>query len=405
MYISSIRVENIRSFASACVAFQFPGRENGSTYYPNVNVLLGDNGSGKTAILQAIALACLGPTLDSSGLVPYYLIRQGAEKASVTANVIFHPEDFSQDNTTENIEIGSQIIRDGENELMKWLVGKSTTISQKMNSTETATSPAFLVFAYGATRRVETGDLVLSSMRKSRRLRYQRVAGLFEDYITLTPLSFWLPKVKSRRFAHICNIIDQLLPEGTRISRKREGETTFFEQGQHLLPFGALSDGYRSLLGWIGDMLYYLQEVCPPGKLLTDLCGVVMVDEVDLHLHPEWQLKIIEQVSTTFPNLQFIFTTHSPIIAGTLDDQSLFILEQEKINQASTIRQTGVSVYGLETDQVLSSVYFNLQSTQPQGFRKELRELSNRAAQGDKDAALLFMQKLNQGGHSKQKVG
>jgi len=58
------------------------------------------------------------------------------------------------------------------------------------------------------------------------------------------------------------------------------------------LPFGALSDGYRAYIGLIGDMLFHLCEVCPPKERLTDLTGVVLIDECDFHLHPFLQRQL-----------------------------------------------------------------------------------------------------------------
>ena len=78
------------------------------------------------------------------------------------------------------------------------------------------------------------------------------------------------------------------------------------------IEFPNLSDGYRAFIGWVADMLFHVYYGCPPGKKLADLCGIVMVDEIDLHLHPRWQMKVISTVARAFPRMQFIFTSHSP---------------------------------------------------------------------------------------------
>ena len=67
MYIRSLRISNLRSFRSAELTFQYPGRDDGSRTVPNVNLLLGNNGAGKSSILRAIALAAIGRVMSSSG--------------------------------------------------------------------------------------------------------------------------------------------------------------------------------------------------------------------------------------------------------------------------------------------------------------------------------------------------
>ena len=84
------------------------------------------------------------------------------------------------------------------------------------------------------------------------------------------------------------------------------------------LPFGTLSDGYRAYLGLVADLIYHLQMNCPHGGNLTDMTGIVLVDDIDLHLHPKWQRTVVPHLAGTFPRLQFILTTHSPLVTGTL---------------------------------------------------------------------------------------
>ena len=90
------------------------------------------------------------------------------------------------------------------------------------------------------------------------------------------------------------------------------------------LPFQALSDGYRAFITWVWDLLFQLSRLDSiDGSRLTliEIPGVVLVDEIDLLLHPEWQRVVVEQLSKTFPLLQFLFSSHSPLVAGTLELQ------------------------------------------------------------------------------------
>ena len=253
---------------------------------------------------------------------------------------------------------------------------------------------------YGATRRVEFSEnFDLTQLKRRRRLRYQRVAGLFEDQITLTPVSAWLPQLQGkdvRQYEEVLDLFGKLLPEDTRLTQATDNGEVIFSQRGVDVPFSALSDGYRAYLGWIGDLLYHLVTVCPKDKNLIDLCGVVLLDEVDLHLHPSWQRTVIGQVSQALPNLQFILTSHSPIITGTLEAANIFVMETDDAG-ASQVRQLEENVFGRSAEEVLLSSYFDLHTTRAPDFEDELHEIAKRAWKGDKQAAVEYLKRLTQG--------
>ncbi|MCC6724335.1 MAG: AAA family ATPase, partial [Saprospiraceae bacterium] len=93
-------------------------------------------------------------------------------------------------------------------------------------------------------------------------------------------------------------------------------------------PFILLSEGYRNTLGLIADIAYRMAELNP--HVTTDTPGVVLIDEIDLHLHPKWQRNIVGDLKRIFPNCQFIVTTHSPFIIQSLDvDDGIIRLDNE----------------------------------------------------------------------------
>jgi hypothetical protein len=110
-------------------------------------------------------------------------------------------------------------------------------------------------------------------------------------------------------------------------------------------------------------------------------------------LHPEWQRSVISRISEALPNVQFIFTTHSPIVAGSLQRENIFVMETTG-NGASVVKQYDERIYGLNAEQVLLSSYFNLATTRAEPFVDELKELSRQAGKGDLKAALAFMEKM-----------
>jgi len=82
LYVQEIDIHHLRVFESASLKLQYPGRSDvGPLHLPNINLLLGNNGAGKTTVLKALALATLAPVIDKSGFLPYHLIRNGQTKA------------------------------------------------------------------------------------------------------------------------------------------------------------------------------------------------------------------------------------------------------------------------------------------------------------------------------------
>ncbi|HSG38530.1 MAG TPA: AAA family ATPase [Thermoanaerobaculia bacterium] len=412
MYVRSLRIQNLRCFEEAEVQLHYPGKKlKGGPDLPNVNLLLGNNGVGKTTVLKATALGVLERILASSGLKPDHLVRRRKAETKSTLrgravlSLLLHPEDLAGVEAPSVVRSSVRVTKFKDYE---WFpsaherAGDEAPPGERIwNELFNDDSPAFFLVGYGSTR-FATGASEfepLPSQRKRRSLRYQRVAGLFEDFVGLTPLSLWLPRTASEdpgRFLEVVDLLNDLLPDEARFSGEIEKDEYLFEHCGIPVPLGALSDGYRAYVGWISDLLYNTSLGAPKGTRLRDARGVVLVDEIDLHLHPEWQREVVPTVARTFPNLQFVLTTHSPIVAGTLSAQNIFVLEMDG-SGASTIRQFEEPIHGLNADQILVSSYFGLDTTRAPGAENELRQLSRKAMSGDSAAAVSFLKKLASG--------
>lgn len=416
MYIESLEVEDFRCFEKARVLFEYKGRhaESKAPRLPNVNLILGDNGTGKSAILTAIALGVLGVIIQGSGFRPYLLVRRTAQdngdpshqqqKARVRVAIGLHPQDAPETPTTWEPKTIStttgraNITRLADTETINSLLTLDYGGWKPMFEDA---SPAFFLAAYGASRRVSSGETFDPSARERLRApRYQRVAGLFEEAVTLTPTSVWWNEFQQKgRTKEGLDLLNALLPSDVRVAENivKVGAQPTTEAGFSVrgtpLPFPALSDGYRGFVGWVVDLLYQMSQVTPTEHKLTDLCGVVIVDELDLLLHPAWQRTVIETIATTFPRLQFFFTSHSPIIAGTLEAANLIVTEVDEETGQVKIDKSREQVYGLSADQVLNSPYFSLASSRAPGLERQLQELAERALE-DPDAAKEYLRLL-----------
>lgn len=407
MHVKSVSISNFRCFDSTEVTFELPtvsrSKEENDNALPNVTLLLGINGSGKSTILKAVTLSVLAPVIQASGYRPYYLIRRGnngssPDKAEIIPQLILHGEEIGekeQYGLPMNFDArhgGACIELRGDYEVIKSTGNDRDENFARMFDDD---SSAFFMVAYGATRRVEEADRFSSNQAKSRSLRYQRVAGLFEEYVALRPMGSWLAKLKagnSDRFEEIETILNLLLPSDVSFTgRFLDTEPLFNSRGIEI-PYGALSDGYRDFIGVIGDLLYHMTRCCDPEYKLDQVTGVVMIDDVDLHLHPNWQRTVIESISRSFPNIQFIVSSHSPLVASQLHSQNIRMIESA--GGATSVKIYSEQIHGLNADQALTGSYFGLTTTRPPRKVKKLNEIANRAAEGDPNASIDFLREL-----------
>jgi hypothetical protein len=407
VYAKSLHIYGFKCFGKAELRLQYPRRAGkAAPEIRNVNLLLGDNGSGKSSVLRALAIAVLAPALLNSGFVPYRLVRRPADgqpdidhallkvEAAVGAGEL--PSDFDR---PKRFELMARIERRGRGGSLDRLHLDRTPDSPVFDLLEDDYSSAFFLVGYGATRRVEAGEYSESTARKARGLRYQRIAGLFEDHVALRPLQAWLPKLHAKDkglFDAAVEKLNEVLPQNLRFAGELGPD-----DGQYLFhcnsvatPFSSLSDGYKAFAGWVGDLIGHLSDVAGASKTeLHRVPGIVLVDEIDLHLHPEWQRTVVPTLAGAFPNLQFLFTSHSPIVASTVRKENVFLTEMAEDGIAS-VRQLDERVHGLTAEQLLLSSYFGLRTTRAESFQKHSRTLFQRAAGGDSSAALDLLERM-----------
>lgn len=407
MYAKTLDIYAFKAFGKARLRLQYPSRPGSDLpKLRNVNLILGDNGGGKSSVLRALAIAVLAPALLEGGFVPYRLVRRGRPEEQVYDTALLK---VGGHGTVEEIGAGARTSRSRVLELLARIDtrGRGNQDRLHLDSTPESpiadviyddTSPTFFVAGYGATRRVETGEYSPSSALRKRGLRYQRVAGLFEDHLALRPMQAWLPRLEYRepdRWREVINLINAVLPDSIRFSGEfdNENEEFIFDFEGLPTPFNALSDGYKSFVGWIADLLGHLTDVTSSRHPLAEANGIVLVDEIDLHLHPSWQRSVIPMIAHAFPRLQFVFTSHSPLVASTVQRQNVFVTGVDDQGIAN-IKQLDEKVFGRSAEQLLLSSYFGLETTRPDAFEDEARLLFRQAARGDADAALAYLKRL-----------
>lgn len=387
MRLSDIRLKNFRCFENLQIRFA-----------NNITVLVANNGNGKTSILDAIAIA-FGPFLtrlpkvkgkdfggndlriqDDGKPAPFQAIAArifiGEKKIEWTRFAKRDQSKWTEDETEKEIQSEqAQIKADGNYDLRlsRNAVGELYKFADgfiEASHTETPYSLPILAY-YG------TGRGVFSV--PERRTGFQKDFGRFDAYNGCLD-----PKTNFRKFFEYFYFLEdfekrQIVDAKNFDFRNPELEvirraiTTFLKEfsnprtelrplrflldqkmGDAVRTFDVrtLSDGYRTSLGVVMDLASRMAEANPHmGVEALESAGVVLIDEIDMHLHPEWQQHIIQDLQRTFPNLQFICTTHSPQVLSTIPKESILFIDEN--HQA---RSPDEQTRGVPSNEVLSRV-------------------------------------------------
>ena len=142
------------------------------------------------------------------------------------------------------------------------------------------------------------------------------------------------------------------------------------------MPLGSVGDGYKSTLTWVTDFMGW--AMFHQGNILKreDFKGIVLIDEIEQHLHPSWQRKIIRLLHEQFPNTQFIGTSHSPLCASglaDLSDENCRLVVLGRADEKGPVKgDIFPSLRGLRADQLLTSRAFGLSETRNPAIEKKL---------------------------------
>lgn len=177
--------------------------------------------------------------------------------------------------------------------------------------------------------------------------------------------------------------LSAFLPEFSNLTVRRNPLRMEVEKNGRRLAVNQLSDGEKCLVALLGDLARRMAIANPQLKNPLQGVGIVLIDEIDLHLHPKWQRFILPRLVEVFPNCQFFISTHSPHVISHVQPEDLFLLEQTGTDIIATKPNES---YGKNVDRVLEDL-MGLETTRPDQVYADLQAVFQAIESGNLDDA------------------
>jgi hypothetical protein len=317
LYFQSLSVKNIRCFGAEEQVLNLTDKDGQPAKW---TLLLGDNGTGKTTLLQCLAI----PQWD----VFFSMYREMYGASPPTGTMRFSPSllEPSRSFTSEFlIRLTVTPDPDGTRRFNDSPLVEITSRRNTFNISDRITEK-FKIFGYGPIRRLSTSaeeasPAAASLFNDEAMLRNPRIWLRELDYAAAKAASEKSSIAESQRakFDMVCSVLIDLLPDVSDIritspTRERPEPDVEFCTCYGWVPLGGVAYGYQSLVAWVVDFASRLIDAYPDSPHPLHEPAICLVDEIDLHLHPSWQREVMSYLSERFPKTQFIATAHSPLI-------------------------------------------------------------------------------------------
>ncbi len=330
MNLSHITLNNFRRYEAA--RFHF---------HKHFTVLIGNNGKGKTTVLDAVAMMLntyfQGSRMPTGGGT----IRKGDARLIYTEKEgqVFREEQtgvwLEATATVNGTSVPWQRDLGDRGGKAKELVRLGTMAREKISKGESLDLP--LMLYYGAGRLWNLHDNIETEKPSSQLDAYRYCLDpksdqkAFEKWFKKLALTTLQKNIRISAIDVVSDAVIGCIPGAKDFYYDTEfDELTINLEKEGLVPFNSLSDGYRNMVGMVADIAHRAARLNPHlgVKAGTDTAGVVLIDEIDLHLHPKWQRRVVLDLKKAFPRLQFIASTHSPFILQSLQAGEVIDLDQ-----------------------------------------------------------------------------
>lgn len=375
MRIDQLQIRNFKQFSDYTLDL-----------HPNFTLLLGDNGTGKTSLLDALAIAAgiwlVNPpdtTLASSkrNILTSEIRLEAIESGDITQFVEHKPVQITATGCIgdQNIQWTRQIKENGSRTSNAEAKAALEIISDLFKRDKYREKLWFPITAYYGAGRAwiasnKTDPKATKSNGSAR--RWDAFYHCFEERIRISDLQTWFqkealaslqyqgkmrPSYEAVKFAILKGI-----PDARNLWFDSDRGEIVISVKDRPIPFSNLSAGQKVMVALIADIAIKIatqnavflsdKNTLEPDELplvLKETSGLVLIDEIDVHLHPKWQRHVIEDLTQTFPAIQFVCTTHSPIVIGEVPADRIRILQTE----AAIIPS---NAFGLDANRVLYEV-------------------------------------------------
>lgn len=336
MYIKKVQLSSIRSIDQFEMKFDQPA---------GWHVLIGENGAGKTSALRAISLGIIGPeNIQVLRLTPQTWVQRGSSHAEIKLTLTRGEND-------EYDEKAKISLKDDFPVSMKFTIGPKGNLIKLENNKQPylyawGDFKGWFSVGYGPNRKINAKDDTVDQLFAT----YPKAAShasMFGEIVAFTDILEWLSLLRYQTYeekpeaelilSSIKRLINEgdLLPNDTKLDDIASDGVTFKDGNNAFVDITQLSEGYRSVLSLLFELLkqfirsFGAKRVFKDFALdsfVIDLEGVVLIDEIDEHLHPTWQTKIGNWFTTYFPKIQFIVTTHSPLVCRACEKGSIWFM-------------------------------------------------------------------------------
>jgi len=400
MKLAKIDITYFRCFESLAVKL-----------HPDINIIVGANGAGKSSILDAIAVALyevvsanggggksqrkmqgalLLPTdiyIDDPSVLDLFASSKSFVQVGAGVKNYYPVEDFTGKTPggneallewTELIEYrlpATFIYENSKSERVSELHRYIQALWRELAKSPQALIPLPVVAYYRATRRLggmpELGDIFKLDLSRDKAF-----VNALDSAANFTPMCQWFYLRENAEFRANVNVQNGDSNEFTDLRAVRQAlkltiegleriyfdgspprlmvEIREFNGSLRAFELAQLSDGYRNLLALVLDFARRLAQANPNWPNPLEAPGILLIDEIELHLHPRWQQKVIPALRTAFPNTQLIVSTHSPAVLTTVHRENILLLGAD--HQFEQIPED-VGTYGADNSRVLAEVF------------------------------------------------
>ncbi|WP_346895562.1 AAA family ATPase [uncultured Roseibium sp.] len=392
MYVTRAQLENIRIISK----FELDLTKGESAGW---HVILGDNGSGKSTLMRALAIALIGPENAAALRQDWSAWLAGdAESGSIslTIRADSNLDRWADKGKTANKPIRPRVSFSSQNV-------NAELVSAEFNGEYTkrtvwGSGSGWFSAAFGPFRRFRGGDREYEKLYYSHPRLAAHLSAFGED-VALSEALAWIKNIQFRALEKdssaraltqgIIHFINQseLLPHNARIEEITSSGVMVDNGAGTRVPVEEMSDGYRSILSMTFELLRAMDAAFGTETLVhalntnngtVELPGVILIDEIDAHLHPAWQKRIGNWFTDRFPKAQFFVTTHSPIICQAAERGSIWRLASPGTDEPSG-RVIGQDLERLIYGNVLeaySTEYFGTDVTRSRASKDMLRQLA-----------------------------